>query len=108
MEDVNFMQAAVPALLFATSSGNPEVLSTLLLKGGTDADMAPPVAYLQQVLVPTLRRLYDLQIEAQVCDGKVGTLPFVICDFFVMYLTSVVPCMCSWSVEAFIQREEGL
>ena len=96
-------------LLFASSSRDPEVHSTLLLKGGTDADMAPPVAYLQQVLVPTLCRLCELHIQAQVCNGEVETrLLSKVRDFFVTCLTCFVPCVCSWSAEAFIQREEGL
>lgn len=59
------MQAAVPPLLFASEAGsNGEPTSSLLeLRGGTDADMAPPVAYLQHVLLPALRRLWGIQID---------------------------------------------
>jgi RNA 3'-terminal phosphate cyclase (ATP) len=31
--------------------------STLTLRGGTDASFAPPIGYLQHVLLPTLQRL---------------------------------------------------
>ncbi len=33
----------------------------MTLRGGTDAEMAPPVDYLMKVLVPTLRRLLGLE-----------------------------------------------
>lgn len=32
-------------------------MSTLTLRGGTDASFAPPIGYLQLVLLPTLQRL---------------------------------------------------
>ena len=35
--------------------------SVLELKGGTDAAMAPPVAYAEQVLLPMLQRLQGIQ-----------------------------------------------
>ena len=66
------VQVSLPCLLFA-ESGDPEGLgsgggprlggetgTTLVLKGGTDADMAPPIDYLTKVFVPTMRRLFGL------------------------------------------------
>lgn len=38
------------------------------LRGGTDAAMAPPVGYMQQILLPTLRRLFNIDITERVCD----------------------------------------
>ncbi|EFJ50490.1 hypothetical protein VOLCADRAFT_80268 [Volvox carteri f. nagariensis] len=35
----------------------------LILRGGTDADMAPPIAYLTDVLIPLLRNLYGDLLE---------------------------------------------
>lgn len=69
LNDMKFMQAALPVMLFARGKESQDVnvnCSSLLdLHGGTDAAMAPPVSYLQKVLLPTLRRLYDINIEDQ-------------------------------------------
>jgi hypothetical protein len=43
-------------------------MSVVDLRGGTDAAMAPPVGYLQQILLPTLRRLFNIDITEKVCD----------------------------------------
>uniref|UniRef100_A0A383VKH4 Uncharacterized protein n=1 Tax=Tetradesmus obliquus TaxID=3088 RepID=A0A383VKH4_TETOB len=50
------VQQALPCLLFAQQPRESTV-STLTLRGGTDASFAPPIGYLQLVLLPTLQRL---------------------------------------------------
>ncbi|GLI60386.1 hypothetical protein VaNZ11_002395, partial [Volvox africanus] len=57
------LQAAMPVCVFAGPELSPEPagdpgFSQLELKGGTDADMAPPVGYLTEVLIPLLRNQY--------------------------------------------------
>ena len=42
-------------------------MSVVGLRGGTDASMAPPVGYMQHILLPTLRRLFDVDITEKVC-----------------------------------------
>jgi hypothetical protein len=68
------VQVSLPCLLFAEADGVGEddkgagrcprrvgeVGTTLVLKGGTDADLAPPIDYLTKVFVPTMRRLFGL------------------------------------------------
>ncbi|MEW5312456.1 MAG: hypothetical protein WDW38_004089 [Sanguina aurantia] len=49
-------QAALPCLMFAQPS--PQ----LVIKGGTDADMAPPGDYLTHVLAPMLRHLLGISL----------------------------------------------
>lgn len=39
--------------------------SVLILKGGTDADMAPPIDYLRMVLAPLLRALLHIQLDIE-------------------------------------------
>ncbi|KAK9834892.1 hypothetical protein WJX81_006902 [Elliptochloris bilobata] len=65
-------QAALPCLLLAAQ---PEGTgkSELDLRGGTDATMAPPAAYLAQVLLPTLRR--RLGIDARLHVDRAGFYP---------------------------------
>ncbi|KAF8065648.1 hypothetical protein HT031_003249 [Scenedesmus sp. PABB004] len=48
------VQQALPVLLFASP---PSTVSTLTLRGGTDAAFAPPIGYVEHVLLPSLRRL---------------------------------------------------
>ena len=62
------LQAALPALLFTggTEADSASLPSTLQLYGGTDAEFAPPVGYMQKILLPTLRRLWGLDIADQV------------------------------------------
>ncbi len=48
-------QAVLPVLLLAAPSEERPV-SELVCRGGTDAEMAPPVDFLRFVLLPTLRR----------------------------------------------------
>ena len=61
------MQAALPCLFMAQHTEGPagptpdRQISVLELRGGTDAAMAPPVAYVQQVLLPMLHRLQGVQ-----------------------------------------------
>ena len=61
------LQAALPCLLYAApdASREPPGASTLELRGGTDAAMAPSISYLQHVLLPTLRRLCGLTLDLQ-------------------------------------------
>ncbi|BDA44769.1 RNA 3'-terminal phosphate cyclase [Coccomyxa sp. Obi] len=54
-------QAALPCLLYASPTGGRD-FSTLDLRGGTDAAFAPSVCYLQHILLPTLRRLLDIDV----------------------------------------------
>lgn len=58
-------QAALPCLLLASPASEEDV-STLDLRGGTDAAMAPPVGYLQYILLPTLRRLFGADVTDKV------------------------------------------
>ena len=62
------LQAALPCLLYAAPSASrePHGASTLELRGGTDAAMAPSISYLQHVLLPTLRSLFGLTLALQV------------------------------------------
>ena len=49
--------ASEPAMGGGTHEPAPQPpVSRLVLRGGTDASMAPPVGYLQEVLLPTLHR----------------------------------------------------
>ncbi|GIL60531.1 hypothetical protein Vafri_15083 [Volvox africanus] len=57
------LQAAMPVCVFAGPAlslepGGDPGFGQLELKGGTDADMAPPVGYLIEVLIPLLRNRY--------------------------------------------------
>lgn len=52
-----------------------EHTSVLDLRGGTDASMAPPAAYTQQVLLPMLHRLQG--VEAAIDLQKRGFFPKV-------------------------------
>lgn len=45
------MQLALPCLLYAPAT------SKLILKGGTNAEMAPPIDYMIDILRPALKRL---------------------------------------------------
>ena len=54
------LQAALPCALFAAGGA-----TELTLRGGTDAALAPPVGYLQQVLLPTLQRRLGLGVCSQ-------------------------------------------
>lgn len=47
-------------------------VSSLELRGGTDADMAPPVAYLTDVVAPLLNRLLGLQLQVRAASGPHG------------------------------------
>eukprot|EP00891_Asterochloris_glomerata_P008130 jgi/Astpho2/8130/Aster-x1483 len=61
-------QSAVPCLLMSAprnSADREAGESVLSLKGGTDAAMAPPVSYTQQVLVPMLKRLLGVDIHVE-------------------------------------------
>ena len=59
------LQAALPCLLLAAQRGQPGQ-AELDLRGGTDAAMAPPAAYLAEVLLPTLRRRLGVEASLQV------------------------------------------
>ena len=62
------MQSALPCLLMSAPRNNADGeagQSVLSLKGGTDAAMAPPVSYTQQVLVPMLKRLLGVDMDVE-------------------------------------------
>ena len=71
------MQAALPALLFARQvdgeASSVREPSLLTLHGGTDAEFAPPVGYMQKILLPTLRRLWAIDVEDQVASPSLGS-----------------------------------
>lgn len=60
-------QAALPCLIMAQANSSPAErmpdgqTSVVELRGGTDAAMAPPVSYIQQVLLPMLQRLQGVK-----------------------------------------------
>ncbi|DBA82643.1 TPA: hypothetical protein ACH3X1_006890 [Trebouxia sp. C0004] len=60
-------QAALPCLIMAKANSSPAEkmpdgqTSVVELRGGTDAAMAPPVSYIQQVLLPMLQRLQGVK-----------------------------------------------
>ena len=64
-----FAALCFPAVLaLPTSRSAAASTSSLALRGGTDADMAPPIDYLTQVLAPSLKRLLgltSLQVSAE-------------------------------------------
>ena len=74
-------QAAFPCLLMAQPSQHPEPAtpaantSVLDLRGGTDAAMAPPVGYVQHVLLPMLHRLQ--RVDASIHLHRRGFFPKV-------------------------------
>ncbi|CAG9466632.1 unnamed protein product [Pedinophyceae sp. YPF-701] len=60
-------QAALPCAVFASPAvGAPDARVRMTLQGGTDADLAPPVGYMQQVLLPTLREHFGVRVEMEV------------------------------------------
>lgn len=75
------LQAALPCLFMAQPSQQavpamPEGnVSVLELRGGTDAAMAPPVGYVQHVLLPMLSRLQG--VEASINLHRRGFFPKV-------------------------------
>ncbi|KAJ6500380.1 RNA 3'-terminal phosphate cyclase domain-containing protein [Mycena sanguinolenta] len=56
------LQISLPILLFAQSP----TPSTLTLKGGTNATLAPQVDYIQHVFLPFARRHFGLKVEVDV------------------------------------------
>ena len=79
--EAHSMQAALPCLFMAQQISSHAGLmpdrqtSVLDLRGGTDASMAPPAAYAQQVLLPMLHRLHGVQ--ASIDLQKRGFFPKV-------------------------------
>ena len=79
--EAHSMQAALPCLFMAQQISSPagpmpdKQTSVLDLRGGTDASMAPPAAYAQQVLLPMLHRLQGVQ--ASIDLQKRGFFPKV-------------------------------
>lgn len=75
------MQAALPCLIMAAANPTPgedmpdSRTSVLKLQGGTDAAMAPPVSYIQQVLLPMLQRLQG--VKASIDLQRRGFFPKV-------------------------------
>lgn len=59
------VQAALPCLMAAAGDGE----SVLDLRGGTDATLAPPVGYMQHVLLPMVHSLFGLQVDIQVAPA---------------------------------------
>ncbi|CAD7703649.1 unnamed protein product, partial [Ostreobium quekettii] len=57
-------QATLPVLLYAQPTDSTPI-SKLEFRGGTDAALAPPVGYLQHVLVPLLRARLGLEVEVE-------------------------------------------
>eukprot|EP00884_Botryococcus_braunii_P013331 jgi/Botrbrau1/2199/Bobra.101_2s0030.1 len=66
-------QVGLPCALMAGPGEGGTRTSTLKLLGGTDATMAPPVSYLQHVLLPILRD--RLHIHAQLQVERRGFFP---------------------------------
>ena len=58
------MQTALPCLLFSNRGGDGT--SSVQLEGGTDVPMAPPIAYMQHVLLPTLQKLFGVDAQLTV------------------------------------------
>jgi len=59
-------QACLPLLLLAGPSADGSSLSRLDLGGGTDAAAAPPASYVSAVLLPTLRRLFGVEVDLDI------------------------------------------
>lgn len=60
-------QATLPCFLFAEGgSSQSESTSLLTFLGGTDAKMAPPVGYMQHILLPLLKQAMGISIELDV------------------------------------------
>ncbi|KAL4536368.1 hypothetical protein Ndes2526A_g05897 [Nannochloris sp. 'desiccata'] len=68
-------QVALPCLLYSDQQNQEESVENneIQLKGGTDAAMAPPIEYLQRVLIPTLRQ--HLHIDASLNLVRRGFFP---------------------------------
>ena len=87
-----FLQAALPCLIMAKWNSRPSDAmtdvhtSTLELRGGTDAAMAPPVSYVDQILLPMLERLQG--VKASIALQRRGFFPKV-----VMLLQSYLPAV---------------
>ena len=58
------MQTVLPCLLFGNRGG--AATSSVRLEGGTDVPMAPPIAYMQHILLPMLRKLLGVKAELTV------------------------------------------
>lgn len=75
------IQAALPCLIMAQANSSPAErmpdgqTSVVELRGGTDAAMAPPVSYIQQVLLPMLQRLQG--VKASIDLQRRGFFPKV-------------------------------
>jgi len=75
------MQAALPCLIMAQANSSPAEqmpdgqTSVVELRGGTDAAMAPPVSYIEQVLLPMLQRLQG--VKASIDLQRRGFFPKV-------------------------------
>jgi RNA 3'-terminal phosphate cyclase (ATP) len=72
-------QVALPCLLYAKHeqqlnvNESMEDINEIQLKGGTDAAMAPPIEYMQRVLLPTLR--HHLHVHAHLELVRRGFFP---------------------------------
>lgn len=69
-----------------------DTTTQLELRGGTDADMAPPVGYLIDVLVPLLRNLYGHLLDG--LDVQlVGMSPLLLQEYVVMFYNFTACCL---------------
>jgi RNA 3'-terminal phosphate cyclase (ATP) len=59
-------QAALPAALLAAGTPTSRLMTTLDLRGGTDAAMAPPADYAALVLLPSLRRACGVEVSLDI------------------------------------------
>jgi RNA 3'-terminal phosphate cyclase (ATP) len=57
-------QTALPCLLLGAAAAGGDGVCRLELRGGTDASLAPPVGYLEHVLLPTLRAALGVDAAA--------------------------------------------
>lgn len=89
------MQAALPCLIMAAANPSPSVdmpdsrTSVLKLRGGTDAAMAPPVSYIQQVLLPMLQRLQG--VKASIDLQRRGFFPKVCLGLAISFTNPAKP-----------------
>jgi len=58
-------QAALPCALYCSAQGTTTALTRMHLTGGTDAELAPPIGYMQHVLLPMLKRLLAVDAGAR-------------------------------------------
>ena len=67
--------------------------SELILKGGTDAAMAPPVWYYQHVCLPLLRIWWGLEADLQVLTASVSCMTNQH-GFYCSHNNMAISCLC--------------